>query len=518
MEEASQPIDGRTPVLVGAGQVTSHWAGEDASTAPSPQDLRRDAAALALADSGSADALRGAIDLIVAVRTTPDSIPGAPQPFGRCENPPATVAADLGIEGARGIYSQLGGDQPQSLVNELAATVHAGEARAALLVGAEATRALKFAARKGMTLDWTRSAEGEMEDRGFGGALLSPYEIANGLGSPTQTYPAFEHALRSRLGNSRSEHMQLMSQLWEDFSEVAASNPHSQFPEAHSNEYLSTPSAGNYPIADPYLKWHVAQDAVNQAAAVVITTVAEAERLGIDRAKWVFLHGHAKAKDKMVTERADLSRSPPIELVLKQALETSGKTVSDIALFDLYSCFPVAVLLATEALGIDGRTTPVTLTGGLPFFGGPGNNYSLHAIATMVERLRDRPGEFGLIMANGGFLTKEAAGVYSTQAPASWHPQSSTAIQAEVDAQTAPPLLSEDCEAKVETYTVVYKSGAPSRGYVIAENEKGRILARTGKDDTAMLAQLATQDAVGRSVRIEVHDGVNTIAALGAAA
>lgn len=518
MEEASQPIDGRTPVLVGAGQVTSHWAGEDAASAPSPQDLRRDAAALALADSGRGDALRGAIDLIVAVRTTPDSIPGAPQPFGRCANPPATVAADLGIAGARGIYSQLGGDQPQSLVNELAAAVHAGEARAALLVGAEATRALKFAARKGMALDWTRSAEGEMEDRGFGGALLSPYEIANGLGSPTQTYPAFEHALRVRMGHTREQHMRLMSELWAGFAKVAAANPHSQFPEAHSADYLSTPSAGNYPIADPYLKWHVAQDAVNQAAAVVITTVAEAERLGIERSKWVFLHGHAKAKDTMVTERADLSRSPPIELVLKQALATSGKQVGDIALFDLYSCFPVAVLLATEALGLDWRAMPATLTGGLPFFGGPGNNYSLHAIATMVERLRERPGDYGLILANGGFLTKEAAGVYSTEPPAQWAPQSSAAIQAQVDAQAAPPLLAEDCNATIETYTVVYKSGQPSRGYVIAANDKGRILARTGKDDAAMLAELAARDAVGRTVRVEVRDGINTIAALGEAA
>jgi acetyl-CoA C-acetyltransferase len=510
-------IDGRTPVLIGAGQVTSQWAGEDAASAPSPQDLRRDAAALALADSGRAEAVREAIDLIVAVRTTPDSIPNAPHPFGRCANPPATVAADLGITGARGIYSQLGGDQPQALVNELAAAVHAGEARTVLLVGAEATRALKFAVRKGMTLDWSRSAEGDMEDRGFGGRLLSEYEIANGLGSPTQTYPAFEHALRARLGNSRSQHMQLMSELWAGFSEVAAANPHSQFPQAHSAEFLATPSPGNYPIADPYLKWHVAQDAVNQAAAVIITTVAEAERLGIERARWVFLHGHAKAKDKMVTKRPDLSRSKPIELVLRQALATSDKTVADLALIDLYSCFPVAVLLATEALGIDGRNTPVTLTGGLPFFGGPGNNYSLHAIATMVETLRGQPGAFGLILANGGFLTKEAAGVYSTEPPANWQPQSSAEIQAAIDAQESPALLAEDCDARIETYTVVYKSGEPVRGYVIAANARGRVLARTGKDDAATLADLAAHDAVGRLVRVEVRDGTNIIAGLGAA-
>ena len=508
-------LPANTPVLVGAGQITDHWYGEDPASAHSPQDLRRDAARIALDDSGAPDALRETIDRIVAVRTTPDSIPGAPQPFGRCANPPATVAADLAIADTENIYSELGGNQPQELVNELAAALHACECRAALLVGAEATRALKAAVRAGMTLDWSRSADGPQTDRGYGGALLSPYEIRNGLGAPTQTYPAFEHALRRRLGNSREEHLALMSELWAGFSKVAADNPHAQFPIARSEEFLSTPSAENYPVADPYLKWHVAQDAVNQAAAVVITTVGEAERMGIDRSKWVFLHGHAEAKDGFVTRRQDLSRSLPIEKTLHQALRTSGKQASDIALFDIYSCFPCAVLLATEALGIDWRETPVTLTGGLPFFGGPGNNYSLHAIATMTERLREQPGDFGLILANGGFLTKEAVGVYSTTPPENWAPVSSETIQREINAQLLPEAEQADGEIDIATYTVVFQKGVPTRGYVIGDGAEGRVLARIAKGDDATLTALLAKDPVGKRARIEVRDDTNIIARLG---
>ena len=504
-----------TPVIVGAGQLTNHWFGEDAATAPSPQDLRRDAARIALDDSGAAEGLRQAIDRIVAIRTTPDSIPGAPQPFGRCVNPPATVAADLGISNTENIYSELGGNQPQELVNELAGALHAGEIRAALLVGAEATRALKAAVRSGMMLDWSRSATGPQTDRGYGGPLLSSYEIRNGLGSPTQTYPAFEHALRRRLGNSRADHLALMSELWAGFSQVAADNPHAQFPTARSQEFLSTPSAENYPVADPYLKWHVAQDAVNQAAAIVMTTAGEAERLGIDPAKWVFLHGHAQAKDGFVTQRQDLSRSLPIEKTLHRALETSGKQASDIALFDIYSCFPCAVLLATEALGIDWRTHPVTVTGGLPFFGGPGNNYSLHAIATMTERLRERSGEFGLILANGGFLTKEAVGVYSTMPPDNWAPVSSEAIQREINAQLLPEPERVGGEIDVATYTVVFQKGVPTRGYVIGDGPGQKTLARIAKGDEATLKSLLAEDPVGKRARIEMRDDTNIIAGIG---
>src|SRR3546814_14963988 len=75
----------------------------------------------------------------------------------------------------------------------------------------------------------------------------------------------------------------------------------------------------------------------------------------------------------------------------------AGKAVAAINQFDLYSCFPCAVLLAAETLGIDWHKTPCTVTGGLPFFGGAGNNYSMHAIATMAERLRASPGDYGLV-------------------------------------------------------------------------------------------------------------------------
>ncbi|MFT2520565.1 hypothetical protein ACMWQB_30615, partial [Escherichia coli] len=82
-------------------------------------------------------------------RTMADSVPGVPQPFGRCANPPATLAADLGLGAVKAIYSVVGGDQPQALVNEAAALIHAGAARAVLIAGAEATAAFKVAQRSG---------------------------------------------------------------------------------------------------------------------------------------------------------------------------------------------------------------------------------------------------------------------------------------------------------------------------------------------------------------------------------
>ena len=509
-------VDPRTPVLVGVGQRTVHWMGEGA--APDPAALRADAARAALADSGSAG-LKAAIDRMVVIRTMADSVPGAPQPFGRCANPPGTLAEDLGLGPVEVIYSVVGGDQPQALANEAAEAIFAGEARAVLIAGSEATAAIKTALRLGQALDWSRSSEADFTDRGLGSRLLSGYEIANGLGAPTLTYPAFEQALRGRWGLSRTAHGAVMAELWAGFSQVAAANPYSMFPVARSADFLSTPSTENYPVADPYLKWHVAQDAVNQGAAVVLTSVGEADRLGIAPAKRVYLHGYAQAADRTPTERPDLSRSRAIELVLAQALASSAKCTDDIALFDLYSCFPCAVLIAAEALGLDWRATPATVTGGLPFFGGPGNSYSLHAIAKMAERLRAAPQAFGLILANGGFLSKEAAGVYSATPPQAWGPVSSAAIVQQIAADPTPHLVDGSAEATIDTYTVAFKKGAPQRGYVIGTTASGaRILAATARDDAATLAALLAADPLGRTAQI-AHDGrANIITAIGGAA
>lgn len=498
------PIDPKTPIIIGVGQVVDRQV----ESRCSPQSLRQIATERAIADSSAVVPILQVIDQVIVVRTMLDSIPGIDQPFGQCKSPARTLAAALGIENARCEYSHVGGDQPQTLVNEAAESICSGDARAVLIAGAEATLAMKQSLRAQIMLDWSYSADGEEIDRGLGYPLLTPYELKNGLGSPTQTYPAFEHAIRMRRGSSREQHLQAMSELWAEFSRVAAQNPYAQFPEERSAEFLSTPSPENYPIADPYLKWHVAQDAVNQGAAVILMSVGEAERLGVPPHKWVYLHGYAQARDRFVTERQDLSQSEAIERVVGATLQMAKKAARDIGHFDLYSCFPCAVFLAAEALGLDGSQIPLTVTGGLPFFGGAGNNYSMHAIATMVERLRADRNGFGMVLANGGFLSKEAAGIYSCQPAENWKP-SATDLQPEIDALPAPTLLEESCEAPLESYTVTYAKGEPQRAYVIARNDKGRILGRIRNGDTTLAKILADNDPAGRTARFIREDGTN---------
>ncbi|MEL7046490.1 MAG: acetyl-CoA acetyltransferase [Pseudomonadota bacterium] len=497
------------PVLVGVGQTVGHWGGECPREAPSPLKLCVDAARNALEDSGTGPSLSDRIDAVAVVRTLEDSIPKSPYPFGRCENYPGAVSQALQLSPSIAVYSAVGGDQPQRLVNEFAARLYHRECRAVLLCGAEATAAFKTAIRGKLQLDWSTECDRVFEDRGIGPALSTRYERKNGLGWPTNSYPLFEEAYRTRRGLTRSQYLAETAELLSGFSQVAATNPYAQFPTARSAQFLETPSKENYPIAGPYLKWHVAQDAVNQGAAVILTTVAEARAAGVPEDRWVYLHGHSALSDCTTAVRPDFSRSRSLEGALALALESSNLSAEQVSLFDIYSCFPCVVFLAAEALKLDWRRCVLTQTGGLPFFGGPGNNYSMHAIASMVRRLRARPEQYGLVLANGGYLSKHAAGVFSRIAPDQWSPVDATQCQATIDAESVTDRIVGDAqgiaEANVESFTVVYGRGGPEYATLVARRGMQRALVKISGEQEAVLEAIAAgRDPVGASIRLRV--------------
>ena len=413
---------GSMPVLVGVGQSLSQWDGSTgAEGAPSPLSLARDASQRALEDAGITAEV---IDTVTFVRIFEDSIAAAPHPHGHNTNLPGTLARDLGASPERLIYSDVGGQSPQALANEMAARIYAGEVDVALVAGSEANRASKGARRHKVEIDWADGVDAPFEDRGMGGKMISRTEIKHGLVAPAFFYALFENAIAAREGRSRSEQRTAMSKLFSKFSAVAAQNPYSQFPVERTVEFLATPSPKNYEFADPFLKWHIAQDAVNQGGAFLMMSEEKADELGVAKHKRVYLHGGGEAGDDVISERPKLDGSWAMQQDIDRALAQSGKTADDLGHFDLYSCFPCAVFSSASALGLDplNDPRPLTLTGGLPFFGGPGNDYSIHGIAEMADTLRKDTGAFGLVLANGGWMTKEAVGVWSTTRPDTFTP------------------------------------------------------------------------------------------------
>lgn len=486
-----------TPIIIGVGQSVSHWLPEDGiESAPSPTNMATIAAKRAINDVEAKKPFAINIDTLALVRTMADSLPSTQYPLGAPVNAPGALASRLGIRPSLAIYASVGGDTPQALINEMAERIHGGETNIALIAGGEATGAMKVAHRAKIALDWSSPSIGTFEDRGFGPALLTNYEMRHGLGVPTQVYPLFEEAWRRKNNLTKTKHRNLMAELFVPFSKIAASNPYAQFGYAKTEAFLSTPSKENYDISSPYLKWHVAQDAVNQGAAILMTSVSEARRLGVPKEKWIYLHSYAEVRDQHIMERPDLSKSYAMELVLGKVLADSKLTINKITHIDIYSCFPCAVLFAAKALGIDWRDRPLTVTGGLPFFGAAGNNYSSHAIVTMVERLRTNQEQYGLILANGGYMSKEAAGIYSASPKQNWGPISSRDLEKAIEAKPRAPLNNNPERANVIAHTITYYRGEPVSGFAICETDHGRCLAKITTTDTAQLKYFASVDSL----------------------
>ncbi len=491
------------PVLVGVGQVVSQWdATSGPDGAPSPLSLATQASQVALQDAGIP---ASAVDTIAMVRIFEDSMASS-HPHGHNSNLPGTIARDLGARPERAIYASVGGQSPQALANEMAARIHAGEIDCALITGSEANKASKAARRHGVEITWADSADLPVEDRGMGDMLLSRNEIKHGLVTPAYFYALFENAMAAQADETRSQRRETMSALFTKFAAVASTNPYAQFQTARSADFLSQPSRENYPFADPYLKWHMAQDAVNQGAAIIIMSEAKADELGISADKRIYLHGAGEASDDFISERPNLDGSWAMETAISRALTQAGKTSADMAVFDLYSCFPSAVFSSMAALGIDheSETRPLTVTGGLPFFGGPGNNYSLHGIASMADHLRAHRGAFGLVLANGGWMTKEAVGVWSTAPPAVFNPvQPYATPTVKIDINPSPD------EGIVETYTVAHGKAGPSAGIIFARSEGGaRFIAKADTD--AMTRLLAEDSPVGLRIQATTDGEINT--------
>jgi acetyl-CoA C-acetyltransferase len=505
-------LDLRTPVVIGVGQAAERI--EDPGFAGlSPIDLAVEAARAAVADSqADAVAVIAAVDSIAATRQFENSSSRAVAPLGKSTKFPLSVAHRLGASPKRAVLDVVGGQSPQHLVSEFSRRIETGLSDVVLLVGAEAISTIRHYALAERKPDFSDDPVGQIEDRGFGlSGVVTPALAGRSMGAPSTQYALLENARRAAQGRSREEYATAMGELLAPFTKVAAKNPFSAAPVQRSADELVAVTERNRMIADPYPRFVVARDQVNQGAAVLLASVGAARRLGVARDKWVFLHGQADLVERSLLQRAVLSEAPSAVAAVRHALEVAQVGLDDIDFFDFYSCFPIAVFNIIDAVGLSASDPRgLTLTGGLPFFGGPGNNYSMHAIAEAVAHVRSRAGSFALVSANGGILSKTSVGVYSTTSTPR-RPDHSQLLQRDIDERASPTVAERPTGwATVETHTVTYGRNGPT-GLVIGrlESDGSRFIAKVADGDDELLALLQTGDEpVGQPIYVTaIGDG-----------
>jgi acetyl-CoA C-acetyltransferase len=504
--------DDLTPVLVGSGQITQREA--DPGAALNAMDLTAAAARKAAADAGGGAALLQALDAIVVLRSFSDTSWRFKSPFGGPTNPPRSIANRLQLGNVRRlIYTHPGGNMPQWCINRLSEMVTRGEIGAAMVCGGEALATQKAAERAKLAFDWNEDAGGQPELWGVATRGWSDLEDRHRMAGAIFAYPLFENGIRAHLGRSLPQHLQAIGKLFAHFAAVAKANPLADRRQGYSADAIATVGPDNPYIGFPYTRLMNSNAFIDQAAAVILTSVGKARALGIPEDRWVYLHGCADAHDHWyVSDRHNYYSSPAMRIVARETLEMAAIGMDAIDTFDLYSCFPSAVEIACAEMGI-AQDDPrgLTVTGGLAYFGGPGNNYVTHSIAQMMDVVRKAPGSKGLVTANGNYVTKQSAGIYSTEPPAKpFAPKDPALYQREIDGDKGPTVAAAaNGAASIETYTVMHDRKGPSYAILFGRLRDGQRFIANTPPDQGLLRDMLERDMVGVDGRVTHQDGCN---------
>ena len=484
--------DPRTPVIVGVHQ-HSYRDGDN-----EPIAMMAEMAEAALADCGGD--LRSHVQSIRAIKGIWPYV-----------DPGRLVAERLGLDGVETAVTQIGGNEVYDAVNRTCEDIAAGRLDAAVVCAAEALRTRRRDHGAGKTTAYLRERDGAAADIEYGkpgGGRPTDQERDVGIGTAVAFYAAVETAMRHRRGESVDDHRARIGELWARASQVAATNPDAWIPEAKSADEIATASDRNRMVNSPYPKLMTANINVDQAAAVVICSAEVAAQAGVPTDRWVFpLAGTGAADADVMSRRRHVDHSPAMSIAGNRALELAGTAIADVGLVDLYSCFPSAVQLAQEVLGLD-PDRPFTLTGGLTFSGGPLNSYCMHALVRAVDLIRDTDEDTAFLSGNGGYFSKHS---FMVLADSARQPYVNERVDVSADLDERPAATVVPDSGIVDTYTVTYgRDGSPAAAAIaVIDDADARTWVRS--TDAATIDALLSGDRVGATVQVtdgEVPTGV----------
>ena len=485
----------RLPVIIGVGQVNDRT--EDLAQAPDACALMLEALRRAGADAGGGAMDR--LDTLELVRVFAAPMERIPQ------------ALSDALPGLRSFprFVVGHGTTPLMLLTRAVQRIACGEAEVCAIAGAEACRTDK---RRAIALAGTGRPP-EMMQAALE-ALTSEDCRTHRLVTPIELYPLFENAMRAHWGQTLAQSQQESAQLWAEFSRVAAANENAWIRRAHSPQEILEPGPRNRKLCFPYNTLMVANNGVNQGAAMIVASHGAARRMGISESRMVFLGASAQATESHdIRERENYHHSPSMQAALQEALARNAVTAEDCDLLEIYSCFPCVPKYARRVLAT-GADVPLSVSGGLTFAGAPIRNYMMHAACEMSTRLRDGGGKRGLLFANGGFMTEAHAIALGSEPFDAVDLRASDDAQPQADAlRGAIPAFDRSYTggAMLETYSVSHGSdGEPTQGTVVARTDTGaRMFCRVPAQDRELLEWLTAglNEPVGMRGEVRIGSG-----------
>ena len=423
-----------------------------------------------------------------------------PKGYWAYRDPGKWIAEKHGFSHAKTSVTKIGVLQ-QNLINSACDKIINGDIRASLIVGGEARHKRIQALKEGLhfeEMELTVNPDHYVKAKE---ELYIPEEL-DALGMMAVGYYAIiESAMRFKHNRSLEEHENFLAKYYERFSQIANNNPHAWNQNPFTADEIKNPSAKNQRIAYPYNKLHNSSWNVNQASALILCSEELANQLNIPKDKRVYPLVSSETNHMVaVIQRPDFTNPVGLHLAANYLMDTAKSYNIHPSLFELYSCFPVAVQLFAEALNTPDETDK-TITGGMPFAGGPLNNYMIHATAQMLEKIRNGPSEIGLITGVSGMMTKQALAIWGKEPLMNFQ---SKDVTKEAEVLEIPVAMSaqNEGEAKVLGCTTLFEKNEGVKAVIYAEdsNLHRKVITSMDKD---IIQNIGEEEWVGKKIHFK---------------
>ncbi len=490
-----EEIPPNTPVIVGVGFYQEK--NDNPLECVEPYQLMAQAVRNAAEDAG-ASTLLTQIDSVSVMHGT-----------WNYPNPGKLISDTLGCPSAKSIMAELGVLQLM-LVSDLCQAIIAGEQQIGVVTGGEAKYRDLRAKITGQSVSNTQQpADTPAPDvhHQSSDPFCSELEARCKVFSPVEFFAIIESALRHNEGLGIEEHRDKIANLYSEFSEIAARNPHAWRREPMSAAAIRNPSDENPMLAFPYTKNHNCRWNVNQAVAIIVCSAGKAMELGLDQAGWIYPLSASQSRQVFtLDQQRDLHSNPGTVMSGERAYDLAGVSPQEVNAADLYSCFPSSVRSFALDLQLE-EDCPLSVTGSMAFAGGPLNHSSLDGVARMVEVLRTGEGlaagerRIGLVSILSGIFGKQACALFSNVPNNAGYGFEDVT---DAVAESSPPVvLNGDYKgkARVAGYTVVYKKEVASHAFAYCDTPDGeRTVVKC--DEGELLARMTREEFCGREVQI----------------
>ena len=240
---------------------------------------------------------------------------------------------------------------------------------------------------------------------------------------------------------------------------------------------------------------------MNQSAALIICSEELADQLEIDIKKRVYPISSSENNHMIaIQQRPKLYESLGMMYAASSINKTAKKLGIKLDAYDLYSCFPAAITMLSTTLELDRQITK-TITGSMPYAGGPLNSFVLHSTVKMIQKIRTMQVSYGLVTGVSGMMTKQSFCIWGKEYKEQFIFDDVT-DRAKIS--EIPVELSDidEGEGKIIGYTVIEESENIPKAILYLEDKKKHRKVVSSREKT-LVSLLMEEEWVGKKIRFK---------------